>query len=422
MKAKNKKEFLEQLDRELSRIGIEDTKDIFADFEEHFADSAIQGISEEETAERLGDVKEIARSYLNLESSRINSIVARDVEHKKGVSLTKPGRSVPADLSLLKGRDAMNSDCVRSYTPEHLSEEIYPNAANSTNGGGNNGNGNNFSGNPDIGFNSGAGGNADVNSNGMGGSYGYAQGGAGASAAGGQTVAGAFSNAGRAALDAAKITGQALADAFGQSGVKDAVVGAGKSAAEAVKTAGHSAAEAMRKAKDEHERQQAQHAARQAENAARQADGVPRPNDSFRENVNSNRAGTIPPQYKKAKTSGNGYKMIDASDMKVNINVGKFILALVLDCFVWSWLIPAFGSLITGGFFGGALGLIGEAFKAVFGMGSYHEFYFLSRVFVTIGHLALVVILVNIGIMLVRVFINLFKFIINMHIRAIYDL
>ena len=200
------------------------------------------------------------------------------------------------------------------------------------------------------------------------------------------------------------------------------MVGAGKSAAEAVKTAGHSAAEAMRKAKDEHENRQAQHAARQAENAARQADAVPRPNDSFRENSNHVRTGTIPPQYKKAKTSGKGYKMIDASNMKVDLNVGKFILALVLDCFLWSWLVPAFAGVIFGGCFGGALGLIGEAFKAVFGMGGYWEFYFLSRVFVTIGHLALVVILVNIGIMLLRVFINLFKFIINMHIRAIYDL
>ena len=326
---------------------------------------------------------------------------------------------MPPDLSLLKGREAADSDCVRSYTPEHLSEEIYPNAAN---GGERIGNSNSFGSSSDNGFNNGFSGNANFNANGMGGGNGYSQGGAGASAAGEQTVAGAFSNAGRAALDAAKITGQALAEAFGQSGVKDAVVGAGKSAAEAVKTAGHSAAEAMKKAKNDHERQQTQHTARQAENAARQADAVPRPNDSFRENVNNNRAGTIPPQYKKAKTSGKGYKMIDTSNMKVDINAGKFILALVLDCFLWVWLVPAFAGVIFGGCFGGALGLVGEAFMAIFGGGHYWEFYFLSRVFVTIGHLALAVIFVNIGIMLLRVFFNLFKFIINMHIRAIYDL
>lgn len=416
MKAKNKKEFLEQLDKELNRIGIEDTEDIFADFEEHFADSAMQGISEEETAERLGDIKEIARSYLNLESSRINSIIARDVEHKKGVSLTKPGRSVPADLSLMKGREAANSDYVRSYTPEHLSEEIYPNASNAANG-----SGNSFGNSVNSGFNNGFGGNSNVNTGGVSGGNGYAQGGAGASAASGQTVAGAFSNAGRAALDAAKVTGQALADAFGQSGVKDAVVGAGKSAAEAVKTAGHSAAEAMRKAKDEHERQQAEHAARQAGNAARQADAVPRPNDSFRENSNHVRTGTIPPQYKKAKTSGKGYKMIDVSNMQPHLNVGRFILALVLDCFLWSWLIPAFAGTIIG-VFGGALGLVGKAFMAIFGAGEFWKYYLISRIFLSIGMFAAVIIFVNVGLIFLRLFINLFKYIINTHIRAIYDL
>lgn len=418
MKAKNKKEFLEQLGRELDRIGIQDTEDIFADFEEHFADSAMQGISEEETAERLGDIKEIARSYLNLESSRLNSIIARDVEHKRGVSLTKPGHSVPADLSLLKGKAAADSDCIRSYTPEHLSEEIYPNI----NGGDKNGNGNSFGGGTDSGFNNSFNGNANVGAAGMGGGNGHTQGGAGGAGAAGAaanagepTVADAFSNAGRAALDAAKVTGQAIADAFGQSGVKDAVIGAGKSAAEAVKTAGHSAADAMKKAKAEHGQRQAQH-------AARQTDRVPRPNDSYRENVNNNRTGTIPPQYGKAKTGGAGYKLIDTSNMQPHLNVGKFILAILLDCFVWSWVIPAFGSVIFGGVFGGAVGLVGNAFKALFGIGEFWKYYFLSRLFLTIGMLSAVIIFVYVGIVFLKLFIKLFKFIINMHIRAIYDL
>lgn len=413
MKAKNKKEFLEQLGRELDRIGIENTEEIFADFEEHFADSAMQGISEEETAERLGDIKEIARSYLNLESSRLNSIIARDVEHKKGVSLTKPGRSVPADLSLLKGKEAANSDCIRSYTPEHFSEEIYPNI-----NGGTTGNSNSFGSSTNNGFNNSFNGNANVNASGLGGGNAYTQGvtgGAGAAANNAEpTVADAFSNAGRAALDAAKVTGQAIVDAFGQSGVKDAVIGAGKSAAEAVKTAGHSAADAMKKAKAEHEQRQAQH-------AAKQTDKVPHPTDSFRENVNNNRQGTIPPQYGKAKVNGS-YKLINTSNMQTNINVGKFILALILDCFVWSWVIPAFGSLVFGGMFCGAIGLFGNAFKALFGIGAFWRYYLLSRIFLVIGMLAAAYILVYLGIIFIKLFIKLFKFIINMHIRAIYDL
>lgn len=447
MKARSKKEFLEQLGYELNRIGIEDSAEIFADFEEHFADSAMQGLSEAETAERLGDVKEIARSYLNLESSRLNSIVARDVEHKKGVSLTKPGYSVPADLNLLKGRDAINSDCIRSYTPEHFSEEIYPNmnGSNASNIGFSGG----FNGNTNVGGPAGTVGENAFSQNAPGAGFsanaGGASGagvapGAGAantSAAGsmpganGRTVADAFSNAGRAAIDAAKVTGQAIADAFGQSNVKDAVVGAGKSAAEAVKTAGHSAADAVKRAKAEHGRRASQHTAQQtAQQAAQQADAmpnsapnaVPHPNDSFRANTNNSRRGSIPIQNVKAKTSGKPYKLIDVSNMQPHLNVGKFIWALVLDCLLWSWLVPAFAGVIFGGCFGGTLGLIGQFFIALFGMGGFRQFYFISRVFLAIGFASLVIILFNIGMMLIRAFLKLFLFIINMHIRAIYNL
>lgn len=445
MRAKSKQEFLEQLGYELNRIGIEDNADIFADFEEHFADSARQGLSEEETARRLGDVKEIARSYLNLESSRLNSIVARDVEHKRGVSLTKPGYSVPADLNLLKGRDAVNSDCIRSYTPEHFSEEIYPNMGGSSVAGGN-ANGaassaipfsqNSTAGNANVFTQGGFSSNASASSG--------ASGAAGASAAGtmggaanGKTVADAFSNAGRAALDAAKVTGQAIADAFEQSNVKGAVVGAGKSAAEAVKAAGQTAADAVKRAKAEHGQRAAEHAARQAQqeqvrraqqsdvmpNAASSVPGsVPRPNDSFRANSNSSRKGTIPNQSVKAKTSGKPYKLINVSDMQPHLNVGKFIWAVVLDCFLWSWVLCGFAGVIFGGCFGGVIGLIGETFKALFGMGWCREYYFISRIFLTIGFASLVIILFNIGMMLFRLFLKLVRFIINMHIRAIYDL
>ncbi len=429
MKARNKKEFLEQLGYELNRIGIEDSAEIFADFEEHFADSAMQGISEEETAERLGDIKEIARSYLNLESSRLNSIVARDVEHKRGVSLTKPGYDVPADLNLLKGKEAMDSDCIRSYTPEHLSEEIYPNMNGGVNKGGSIGFGNSSN----IGYNGGFNGNANnanVNSGRTVGGNAYSQagstgsagtGGAGASAsAGGQTVADAFSNAGRAALDAAKVTGHAIADAFGQSGVKDAVVGAGKSAAEAVKTAGHTAADAVKRAKAEHGQRAARQAARQAD-VMPNANSVPRPNDSFRANTNNNRRGSIPIQNTKAKTSGKPYKMIDVSNMQPHLNVGKFIWAVLLDCLLWVWLVPAFAAVIIA-VFGGAIGLVGKAFMAIFGIGTFWKYYFLSRVFLTIGMLSAIIIFVNVGLIFIRLLAKLFLFIINMHIRAIYDL
>jgi len=79
MTAKNKEDFLFNLHNELHRIGVEDSKDIFADFEEHFRASAEQGYTEEETCAKLGDVKEIARSYIDIESTMINSIVANAI-------------------------------------------------------------------------------------------------------------------------------------------------------------------------------------------------------------------------------------------------------------------------------------------------------------------------------------------------------
>lgn len=127
MTAKNKDDFLFQLHHELHRIGVDDNEDIFADFEEHFRASAEQGMTEEETCAKLGDVKEIARSYIDIDSTMINSIVANAIEDSRPhVSLTKPGRStpvwVPAERLSLPAADAENAP-IRELTPEHIAEE-----------------------------------------------------------------------------------------------------------------------------------------------------------------------------------------------------------------------------------------------------------------------------------------------------------
>ncbi len=128
MIAKNKGDFLYNLHNELHRIGIDNDEEIFADFEEHFKASQEEGFTEEETCEKLGDVKEIARNYLDIESTRLNSIVANAIanEHQR-VSLTKPGMDVPADISLIKDQPeqaaAAEQPAIREYTPEHLMEE-----------------------------------------------------------------------------------------------------------------------------------------------------------------------------------------------------------------------------------------------------------------------------------------------------------
>ena len=125
MIAKNKGDFLYNLHNELHRIGIDNDEEIFADFEEHFKASQEEGFSEEETCEKLGDVKEIARNYLDIESTRLNSIVANAIANEQPrVSLTKPGMDVPADISLVKEPSASaEQPAIREYTPEHIMEE-----------------------------------------------------------------------------------------------------------------------------------------------------------------------------------------------------------------------------------------------------------------------------------------------------------
>lgn len=125
MIAKNKGDFLYQLHHELHRIGIDNDEEIFADFEEHFKESQEAGLSEEETCEKLGDVKEIARNYLDIPSTRLNSIVADAVANQR-VSLTKPGEKLPADLSLVeqdKADPTPEQPAIREYTPEHIAQE-----------------------------------------------------------------------------------------------------------------------------------------------------------------------------------------------------------------------------------------------------------------------------------------------------------
>lgn len=117
MIAKNKGDFFYNLHNELHRIGIDDDEEIVADFEAHFMESSEAGLSEEETCERLGDIKEIARNYLDIDSTGINSLVAENISGQSKVSLTKPGASMPADISLA------HSQPIREVTPQHIMEE-----------------------------------------------------------------------------------------------------------------------------------------------------------------------------------------------------------------------------------------------------------------------------------------------------------
>lgn len=439
MVAQNKEDFLFQLHNELHRIGVDADEEIFSDFEEHFKASSMEGISEEETCRRLGDVKEIARSYINIESSRLNSIVAQAIESDRPhVSLTKPGRDVPADLSLVKSKPAEEAERtgeqteqaagqpeaqeepqetpIREYTPEHISEEIYPEAENRS---------------AHINLSKPAhteenkaesAPEADATNEAASGTAGESaasvnNGEASGNNTEGQSVAEAIAAAGAAVASAASSAGHAIAEAFGSDSVKDA----GRSAAEAIKTAGHATAEAIKNAaeaaKAEHEQNKAQ-----ASHEQSRAQDIPRPCDSFRDkNTTSSesRKCEIPAQEGQEQNVGKGFSFTDLKGRKMNPNFGKLFVAVLMDFLLWSWLICMLVGIAIGLLTGG-IGTIGTGCGVIFAGTT--GFLFISRIFLGIGIISLGVIIFLLGMLLVKGIIGMIKKIVMMHVKALYDL
>lgn len=420
MKATSKQEFFELLEYELKRLGIEDTENIFADFEEHFADGAMLGVPESVTADELGDIKEIARSYLNLESSRLNSIMARDIERTK-ISLTKEGHSVPADLSLVKEQpqdiqDVLNSDNIRSITPEHLTSEVYPQSVptNSQSVDGAAGSNGIFDG--------------AANAQYAGGSFGTEQNNSQSSSQNAsqssteKTVGAAFSEAGKAAAEAAKVTGHAIAEAFSSGKVKTAVTEAGKSAAEAVKTASKSAADAINKAKADHERKHAQHSDNSAcadepvsDAAASDECSSAQYSDKFSEEQNQS-AQNVNLKKKKSKEHKQFSEISDFKGMKANVDGGRLAAAIVLDIFLWSWLLPTIVSCVISLFCLGVK-IMGESFSDAFAS----PYHWISGLFLFVALLSLGAIIIVFSVFLVKKVWQLVKYVIITHYKAVYN-
>lgn len=378
MVANNKDDFLFQLHNELHRIGIDANEEIFADFEEHFKASASEGLTEEETCRRLGDVKEIARSYIEIESSKINSIVAHAIEaDRPHVSLTKPGRDVPADLSLVKDDEEQPAP-VREFTPEHIAEEVVSSSISLakeqneqpvrevT---------------PEHIAEEGVPESVKANSEQT-----------EQPKMGEPTVAEAFSAAGHAAVDAAKSAGKAVADAFSS----DAMKSAGKSAAEAVKNAGHAVAETISQVVKENES---------------------KTSDNNTSDWSGEHRGDVPLTEPAKKIDDKGFDFKSLKDFRPNVNAGKLITCILLDLFLWSWLISMLVGIV-GGIFGAFGGVLSAGFGVLFGA----NFFFISRLFLAIGLISLALIILGLGILLIKGIIAIIKHIVIMHVKAIYDL
>ena len=62
----NKKEYMRKLKRQLRELPDHIVEDILRDYEEHFGDGKLQGLSEEAISRSLGDPREVAKEYLRM--------------------------------------------------------------------------------------------------------------------------------------------------------------------------------------------------------------------------------------------------------------------------------------------------------------------------------------------------------------------
>lgn len=357
MIAENKVEFFEELERELQRLGVEDTSELFADLEEHFAEGERRGLSDGEVCRELGSIKEIARSCLDIKSSAINSMVAHEATRKKAVSLTKPGRDVPADPSLAKPKED-NEDVVRSFTPEHIAEEVIPGGDSSTGSSQGASSENPQDNNPQSG--SAESSQADSSQN------------AGTENSQEATETGVFERIGKKVDAACDKAGQAINDAFGK-----------------------------------------------AEDALKKKSPFS-PSDSYRGNINDNRKGEIPKQEKKVKTK-DASKFVDVSQLTPNIKPERLVFEIILDVLLWIWLVPvviaaalALFVAAAGIVFGGVVMLLGL-------WGEFGRYFLPTRILFALGFFALASFVACLASVLVKPAFALPKCVVRRHIRAIYD-
>ena len=372
MIAENKAEFFEQLERELEKLGIEDTSELLFDLEEHFAEGERRGLSEGEVCRELGSIAEIARSCLDLKSSAINSMVARDITRKKAVSLTKPGRDIPADPSLAKPRE----ESLRSYTPEHIAEEVVPSTPSHSEP----------AGSANVGAVSGGSGSqgADGSQNGSADPGADSSGSQGVGDPGSQ--GGTFERIGKTVDAACDKAGKALNGALEKAG--NAIDKAGNTVNDAIKKAGKN---------------------------------VFSPSDSYRRNVSSSkRGGDLPTQVVKVETKGGG-KFIDTSELEPNPNAGRIIGEIIMDVLLWLWLVPVVFSAVIA-LFAGAVGLIGIGISSLIGWWEFAKYAFQTRVLFAIGFWALSSAAFCLAAALTKPALSLVSYIARRHIRAVYDI
>lgn len=376
MIAENKTEFFEELERELQRLGVEDTSELIADLEEHFAEGERRGLSEGEVCRELGSIREIARSCLDIKSSAINSMVAHEATRKKAVSLTKPGRDIPADPSLAKPSPAeplekLQEDAVRSFTPEHIAEEVIPGGV--TSGGSSQGG---SVGSSQTNDSQSAGTGSSQGNNSQSTTAGSSQDSSSQSTSAGNSQeasgTGVFERIGKKVDAACDKAGQAINDAFGK-----------------------------------------------AEDALKKKSPFS-PSDSYRGNINDDKHGEIPKQEKKIKTK-DASKFVDLSQLTPNVKPGRLVFEIILDMLLWIWLVPTV-IVASLAMFVAAAGIVFGGVAMLLGLWSDFARYFLpTRILFALGFFALASFVACLASVLVKPAFALPKCVVRRHIRAIYD-
>ncbi len=409
MVAKDKQDFLFQLHNELHRIGVDANEDIFADFEEHFKASQNEGFTEEETCERLGDVKEIARNYIDIEDERLNSIVAKAIESDiPHVSLTKPGRTESADDSLNSKRVELDksklnnaentetaSEPVREYTPEHIKEEPQPDPLSI----------------PSMFI-------AKDDEE--------------------QTAEPAreFTPEHIAAEPESPKTEQSsTSTTMGQGAAIGAAIGA--AVEEAVKVVSDGIKNSVNKETGDEIKQAFKEAGNEIKDAFSDIEkdiknidkdiqdienelneDVSAANEEFSNSHKSD----IPPQCGPQVGNG-GFSFSDIKDMKISINWGKLIMWIALDLCIFIWALPMLASGIIA--FAGGLGItpiVSGVGIIIGGFDGIFVFHRLSEIFLGIGITAFGCMMTGLAAKMVKGFIMICKNIIMGHVKALFDL
>lgn len=82
----NKKEYLELLGKELGALPYNDVKEITDEIESHFATAMAEGKTEEQISDELGDVHELAKSYIDCTPYKLPQVL-KDKEPKSKSSI-----------------------------------------------------------------------------------------------------------------------------------------------------------------------------------------------------------------------------------------------------------------------------------------------------------------------------------------------